>query len=580
MATSKQWTFMVYFAADNNLDRFARRNLRQLQSIGSSNAVNLIAQLDPKGTGRSARYFLRKSKQNGLSADRIAELPSKQDIGLPGTLSDFILWGAAEYPAQHYLVVVWGHGKGWDDDFACVTSAFRSYQTAASRPGVAASSPVVAARSFATPLNRPLLRGIGYEGTAQDFLSNPEFKAELMRVSRAIGRKIDILGLDACLMNMVEVGYEIRDSVSLLVASEETIPNESWPYDRIARLLVQSPGITPGELASAAVDEYVASYKNLKQKEKIVTLSACDLGSVEKLAGSVEHLGGALSRALPDPRNALALVMARTAARSYFVKDYVDLYDFCERLSRLASDDGIQAACRGVLGFLEEGRFVIRSGSNEDPQLHPTKYDARSHGVSIYFPAVPPCYSTDLDFAKTTRWPVFLSNYLTMLLESDWNRVIRNGATGSSEPDASGGDREDRPDGDVSEAIRFIVRFSRNRSNVPGTLSASLVDRSLSQEERYFMNKDTATDKFPVTREKTVGDQLVELLNQKFPVTREKSPAEQLIDLLGQKFPLTREKTPAEQLVELLTTALSDRPSASAADRELVFEVRIRQLGS
>jgi len=38
------------------------------------------------------------------------------NTGDPKVLSDFILWGAKNYPAEHYLVVVWNHGAGWDDE--------------------------------------------------------------------------------------------------------------------------------------------------------------------------------------------------------------------------------------------------------------------------------------------------------------------------------------------------------------------------------------------------------------------------------------------------------------------------------
>ena len=30
-------------------------------------------------------------------------------------LRDFVKWAVTEHPAQHYMLVIWNHGAGWDD---------------------------------------------------------------------------------------------------------------------------------------------------------------------------------------------------------------------------------------------------------------------------------------------------------------------------------------------------------------------------------------------------------------------------------------------------------------------------------
>ena len=87
-----------------------------------------------------------------------------------------------------------------------------------------------------------ILSGHG-SGTTQDFLlrddtpsdslSIPELAEALELSKKAIGKTIDILGMDACFMSMFEVAFEIRTSVDLLIGAEGLEPEFGWPYARI-----------------------------------------------------------------------------------------------------------------------------------------------------------------------------------------------------------------------------------------------------------------------------------------------------------------------------------------------------------
>src|SRR5947209_115143 len=92
------------------------------------------------------------------------------------------------------------------------------------------------------------------------FLSNVDLKKAIERASHAIQRHIDVVGFDSCNMNMVEIGYELSDVVDFMVASQASIPDASWPYDRILARLGEEPAVSPAQLASLMVDNYVAGY--------------------------------------------------------------------------------------------------------------------------------------------------------------------------------------------------------------------------------------------------------------------------------------------------------------------------------
>src|SRR6185369_18078988 len=93
-------------------------------------------------------------------------------------------------------------------------------------------------------------------------LDNIELKKVLTGIKKKLSRKIDILGMDACLMSMVEVYYQMRGLADYSVGSEESEPGDGWPYDRILKALAAKPAMTPEELAKAIVSQYLASYKS------------------------------------------------------------------------------------------------------------------------------------------------------------------------------------------------------------------------------------------------------------------------------------------------------------------------------
>jgi hypothetical protein len=243
-------------------------------------------------------------------------------------------------------------------------------------------------------------RGIAYDDDAKDFLDNVEMKKVLSSAKKMLKRKIDILGMDACMMSMAEVGYQLRDSVSLAVGSEEVEPGDGWPYDRILGKLAKKPEMMPRELASTIVDEYLASY----QADEGVTQSACDLGKCGDLAAAVDQLADGLNGHLSDASVRAKIVECRLQAQEYDVSDYIDLYDFCDLLEKKTGLGDIQAACSEVKSAVRDC-FVIRSGFKGEKVKH-------SKGLSIYFPQkkLSLLYGT-LDFTKFTSWGKFLEEY-------------------------------------------------------------------------------------------------------------------------------------------------------------------------
>ena len=111
-AAKKPWTVMVYMAGDNSLDPEGVQDLKEMKKVGSTDKLNIIAQFDRASGHTARRYYLRKG--GIVTGDAVASLGTV-NTGDPKALTDFIQWGVKNYQADHYLLVLWNHGQGWDD---------------------------------------------------------------------------------------------------------------------------------------------------------------------------------------------------------------------------------------------------------------------------------------------------------------------------------------------------------------------------------------------------------------------------------------------------------------------------------
>ncbi|HME93880.1 MAG TPA: clostripain-related cysteine peptidase [Methylomirabilota bacterium] len=416
---TKRWTVMVYLAGDNNLDSAGADDLLEVKTVGSSDQVTVVAQFDRSGAGRATnRYLLRKNTP--LTADVVTAL-GETDTGDPAVLRDFVTWAVTSHPAQHYLLVIWNHGSGWDDSNLYQGDYFSGAAPPVVRKGKVVARALVAdspgpirmdtVRAAARRARRSLFRStvarmvssraIAFDDQAKDFLDNIELKRVLGQIRRTLKRKIDVLGFDACLMSMVEVAYQVRDHVGLTCGSEEEEPNDGWPYDTILKALVARPSMKPADLAKLVVGRYVASYG----PRDGATMAATDLAGIGAVADAIHRLGRVLTTALRDDDARAQIWAVRAQVQEYTppYDQYCDVADLCDLLARRVRRPAVATACRAVRAALS--RAVLASAAKGQGLAH-------SHGLTVYFPkkTVSRLYAT-LDFARKGGWAAFIDAY-------------------------------------------------------------------------------------------------------------------------------------------------------------------------
>jgi len=397
----KPWTVMVYMAGDNSLDPEGIQDLKEMKKTGSTDKLNIVAQFDRAAGHVARRYYLREG--GIVTGDAVASLGAV-NTGDPKCLSDFIQWGVKSYPADHYLLVLWNHGQGWDDTDIYADERHRNLRRLATGPIRHALFHSPVRRTLEKAGSDPTARAILLDDNAKDFLDNLEMKQVVAGTAKLLKRKLDILGMDACLMSMAEVGYQICDSVDYTVGSEQTEPGEGWPYHTILGALAKNPAMTPRDLSALIVDKYLASYGNADG----VTQSACDLSKAGALATAVAGLVAALNASLGDSASRQRILAVRNQVQRYEVPDNIDLVDFCSLLAKASADSATTTACQNVVKAVKSAYVMAQGYKGGDMK--------NSNGVAIYFPlqSVSPLYA-GLDFSKKTGWGAFLKTYLNAI---------------------------------------------------------------------------------------------------------------------------------------------------------------------
>ena len=380
-----KWTIMVYMAGDNNLDGAALRDIAEMAKVGSTKDVNVLVQLDRIEDKLTRRF--RITKGGGFKKDCIESF-GDTNTGDPQILYDFVRWAADNYPADRHCLILWNHGSGWWEE---------EEKSRAAGPG----------RQKARHLFRHALpqahRSICYDDTSGgDALDNRELKLVLTGICTLLGKKIDLLGMDACLMNMVEVAYQLRDSVNYIVGSEIEEPFDGWPYTEILTYLTTKPAKDTATFAKEIVKRYVSSYQG---KNETVTQSALDVSRIAEMTAKVDALAKILLASLEA--DIKLIEAAWTRSPRFYDDSYIDLACFIKNLRKKTNAD-IRAKADDLLAALKAGNGKAILGQGKiGREVYGTC------GLSIYFPGykINTAYQ-HLDFTADCKWATFLERYL------------------------------------------------------------------------------------------------------------------------------------------------------------------------
>ena len=254
-------------------------------------------------------------------------------------------------------------------------------------------------------------------GFSNDFTDNPEDRTAEISISsgeyawaldamlKASGQKFDLIAFDACQMGLYEVAHASAPYADYLVASEDRIPAQGFPYLEFLTYLYEDDTRQVRDWARVLIDAYVAS------SSAHYTLSAVDLSTQPELDLALDVLADALSDDIEDRSRLLAIAELREQTLGFYAKAHRDLGDFARRLSGSAAVSAKVGAAASAL-YQQLGRSVLHTAAQVS--------HASATGLAIYFPAM----GTGVDDAylaesalwnQATRW----SNFLTSFARTD-----------------------------------------------------------------------------------------------------------------------------------------------------------------
>lgn len=372
----KHYTILTYIAGDNNLEPFIDYNIKSMAE-GANKNVNILAFINRK---KNSKKF---SKQLVITKNKIEQEDNvfyNLDSGKPETVIKAVRWAFTNYPADHYMLVLWDHGSG--------------------------------------SLNRQIFnmpKAVCYDDTTGSYLKDFDLISILEHTNNILGRKLDILAFDACLMAELEIAFVAEPFVDYMVSSQEVIPGYGYDYEPLISYLKNS-FVKPAELTKVAIDSYHRFYKNMSTN---YTLSSLDLSYIKPLVHAFNNISTMLLKCLEYQQESDVTRAIVNAASPHHVlrfekNHYMDIYNFLINLKQQVKNMALEKENSDILKQeiltcidMLKKTVIANTYSNNLEQ---------AHGLSIYFPFkhIDHSYKTLSWYAKT-EWGNFLNFFFKSL---------------------------------------------------------------------------------------------------------------------------------------------------------------------
>lgn len=372
-AALAEWTILLVMQGDNNLSFAMHQNISLFKRMALSPQVNILVQWDEPLKHTTWRY----RAGGGKLLDNASQ---KKDMGIDpeAELIDAAKWAFKKYPAKKKALILWNHGSGVLDE----KPSWKNY------------------------------RGILYDFSSRKCLTNLGLLRSLQVIKKDVlgGASFDIIGMDACLMAMLEIAYQIHPFAKFFVASENITLTPGWHYEEILKPLVKTPQRCSKKSLSHRI---VQSFEQLnKRRSASYTQSAMDLSQIVVLKESVNMFA---THCLMSEHSAVLLSCikkARLGCVEFDKGNFIDLYDFYRLVKREVAKKTIlpPALQESTQELAQQGQDLVIAAviAHVKGRIY-----SRSRGISIYFPRgkkLHRSYATTL-FAAETMWPKFIERF-------------------------------------------------------------------------------------------------------------------------------------------------------------------------
>ena len=337
-------TLLIYMCGSDleSQTGIASENLQELMSSDIPDNVRIIVQ-----TGGANKWL-----SNNIPSDKIMRYEVKKgelkklsmlddaNMGDGSTLEDFVRWGTNTFSAENTMLLLWDHGGG-------------------------------------------TIKGACYDQKySNDAITLAELKDALNKSLN--GKKLSIVGFDACLMGDYEVADALAPYADMMIASQNYEVGLGWDYTTIAKSLSTKTG---ADLAKDICKNYLTKCDKA-DKSATATLSAIDLTHFDEISNAFEEMLGDLQFDSADNNGRLALRVAVKNSASFGANssgkmdNFVDLGGVAKELS---SGDNLSGSGKALS---DKGAKALESAL-KGAILCAERGEAKSNatGLSVYYPS-------------------------------------------------------------------------------------------------------------------------------------------------------------------------------------------------
>ena len=350
------WTVMIYLCGTDleSEGGMATSNLEMISKTVPDSNVNVLIQ-----TGGTKAWQTEEKIGINIAADKLQRWSYGKDgftlvdelenasMAKHTTLSDFIRWGAENYPAEKNMLIMWDHGGG-------------------SAKGLVLDELHDKAIMSVEGMERGLKNG---------------------------GQHFDLFMTDTCLMASLETAQAVQPYADYLLASEEVLPGLGSNYEEWLQDLYDEPECGPKRLGKNIVDATELMYAEDTDPSSLkgLTFSVIDLSKVGFVADAFNAYMKEVVNLIPDPKAFGKYLSAVSTTDRYAETEMWDLYDL---------------ARRGLKGGISKEAVLNLENAVDEAVVADVRgaYHPYSHGLSAFI-----SYNGDVGkldrFARTCKNP-------------------------------------------------------------------------------------------------------------------------------------------------------------------------------
>lgn len=257
----KDWSVLIYMAADNDLSPYALWDIYEMEkkfpgeNFGASGPYSdVIVELDTAGNKGVSLYhieqdnklydtqldidYFKNADESEITSPRLAHYSEDIPSTAENSLNHFLQFSFKNYPSKQIMLVIWGHGEGFISHYHNGNLANLSDDSKLLENSPLFTKEMIAAKKLnfnqlnsLFPIDK-VFGGVAFDDTDLSYLDIPTLNNILKENSEEFleGRPLDILAFDACLMQSYEVAKSLQDRALFLLGSNQIQNYMGLPY--------------------------------------------------------------------------------------------------------------------------------------------------------------------------------------------------------------------------------------------------------------------------------------------------------------------------------------------------------------